>query len=259
MTERSAVPEDDGRPGAAALLAAAQTRWAGRARPFRGSDGRARIALFDLFTLDLHGVLLGDEPEDDRPARLVGWDRDLSPMLTTAASAGLDAVLDDVDRAIHEVASPDALAPTVARARELGLLETPPELTWSEKRDAAVEARRRREARDPAAAWVDHDDLLRRVARKWPGAVIERTREIDWVVRYRLRPRGTFRVGVGQVFREGIQGDILAATVLREALGPISSDDTAASVDRMLDRMDAWLALTMPPPDVLALPIVATD
>lgn len=235
----------------AVLLAAARERWGDAARPAASSDGTVRVGLCDLFTLDLR--------RGAADARLSGWDRDLTGMLRAPASLELGRLLDEVDRVIHDVAAPEALDPTIDRARQRGLLEAPRVLTWDEKRDAAVRDRARREDRDPAFVSVDHDELLRRVEQRWPDVPITRATEIDWVVLYRLRPYGTFRVGVGQVFRESIQGDILAATRLQDAYGWLSTDNTLRSVDDLLIRMDAWLRLTLPPAEILALPLTDAE
>ncbi|MBN9177405.1 MAG: hypothetical protein J0I43_08590 [Microbacterium sp.] len=254
------TPEDIANRGrsaeitAAELLAAARERWGGAAQHAATSEGQTTIALFDLFRLHVDG--------GGGPGRLSGWDRDLTGMLRSPASDDLARLFADVDRVIHDVATPEALDPTLERAHALGLLETRPELTWSEKRDAAVRARELRANRDPAFKTVDHDDLRRRIAQKWPGVPITQAAEIDWISLFRLRPYGTFRVGIGHFFREGIRADILAATPLREAvgtLGSLGSDSTAASVDDLLARMDAWLRLTLPPAEILALPLTDAE
>lgn len=234
------------------IVSRVRARWGAAIVAVLVSGDLVQVKLFALFDVYLRAAA---EP-GAFTARLIGWDRDLSGYLTRATSDDLDALLSDIDRTIHELASDEALAPTAHTAPARSLASAGAALTWQERRQAALDARTLRSHGVDPLDHIDEKALGERIQAWWPDAPVLRVPEYGGVT-YSLRPTDTFRVEVRLGRHGGVTGWIATGGGLDGAFGrSFGADGQPRRVEEALATIDSWLRATMPRPDVLNLPVL---
>lgn len=207
-----------------------------------------RVSLFSLFRLDLRPVGSGAVA-----ARLAGWDRDLSHLMQPR-SGPIPLVLDEAMRVI------DALAPAALRHPHLSLTRrarTQPDMTWEQRRQAALDARTLRELGVDPLDRIDAARLRGLIDDQWPGAAVSRTDPSDDSTVFSLRPTATFVVRFVLDRRGNVEVDIDAPGGVADVFGRSpGSDGRPAQTADVLAKVDAWLRATMPASWLLDLPIL---
>lgn len=242
-----------GAPSLADLIVSrVRERWGAAIVAVIAGDDLVQVKLFALFDVYLRA---GSGP-GPFTARLIGWDRDLSGYLARATSSDLEALLSDIDRVIHELATDDALAPTPRSEPARSSAAPDPRLSWQERRQAALDARTLRSHGVDPLDHIDEKALGERIRAWWPDAPVLRVPEYGGVT-YSLRPTNTFRVEVSLNRHGGVDGWIATGGGLDGAFGrSFGADGQPRRVEEALATIDSWLRATMPRPDVLDLPVL---